>query len=62
MYVGVQISEDEKTVRLGNANRMEIRPFGCRDYPAYARKLDALRAIGALLEMIPDSDDNSCRE
>jgi hypothetical protein len=62
-YVGVRISEDEKTAAvIGFADRKELQPFGGGDYPAYARKLDALRPISTLLEMIPDSDENPCHE
>ena len=56
-YVGVRISEDERTgTIMGYAIHGELKLFaGARYHPAYAIELNNLHPISELLDMIPDA-------
>ena len=59
-YVGVRISEKEKTATIiGYAIHGELKLFaGARYHPAYAIELNNLHPINELLDMIPDAHES----
>ena len=59
-YVGVRISEGEKTATImGYAIHGELKLFaGARYHPAYAIELNNLHPINELLDMIPDTHES----
>ena len=58
-YVGVRISEDERSgTIMGYAIHGELKLFaGAKDHPAYAIELNNMHPIDELLDMIPDADE-----
>ena len=58
-YVGVRISEDERTGEImGYAIHGELELFPrARYHPAYAIELNTLHPISELLDMIPDASE-----
>lgn len=55
-YVGVRILPGEQIAEvIGFTTWEELEPFGCGDYPAYARGLNLLHPISELLNMMQDA-------